>query len=430
MSLQLENIRTEVGDFSLKNISLQMETGECLVIVGPSGCGKTMLLDTIAGFHHPRAGRIILNRADITRARPEHRNLGYVPQNLALFPRLSVMENILFGARARKMPQEQARAKAMQLAELLGIEHLLERRTPVTLSGGEKQRVALARALLVEPRALLLDEPLSALDGGSRRQLVRYLRQVFDVFGVTVVYVTHDLQEAFLLADKVGVMQDGRLEQVGSREEVCYRPASLGVGRMFAGNNIFAGQVVELRPGAWARVRADEGAIWELPWREDLREGQPVMFGISPQDIVIVREDRPLPPHLQANVFAARVADVIDGYDDCWAFLEIEPDGERVEVKLPTYVLRDLAVTVNSHIRICFKKDCLWVLPRGEEAYDLYPGKARAPNVADGLGREEDNESTARQARREGTLGRGRLDRGCRLDRRWRMLQFLRWKKP
>lgn len=366
VSLCLKNVHMEVRGFRLQNISLEVAEGKCLVVVGPSGAGKTLLLDTIAGLYLPKEGSITLAGQDITRALPEERNLGYLPQNLALFPRLSVMENILFGARARKIPPARAQTKVQELAELLGIEHLLARDSPATLSGGEKQRVALARALLVEPAVLLLDEPLSALDSVTKRQLILYLRQVFASLRLTVVYVTHDLQEAFLLADTLGVMRGGRLEQVGPREEICYRPATLGVARMFTGSNFFSGRLVEVRPGAALLAKTRGGALWELPWREGLGVGDEVVFGISPRDVMIIRAGRPLRPSVQANLFAARVIDILDGYSSCLVFLEVEPTGERAELELPGYLVRDLNLRTGSLIEVSFKKDCLWVLPARE----------------------------------------------------------------
>lgn len=361
--LSLSGVEVEVQGFRIQDISFQVERGKCLVIVGPSGSGKTLLLDTIAGVHRVRKGSITLEGRDITRALPEERKLGYIPQNLALFPHLSVMDNILFGARARKLPLHQAQAKAKELAELLKIEHLLDRPSPVNLSGGEKQRVALARALLVEPSVILLDEPFSALDSFIRRKLVLYLKEVFNTLQTTVIHVTHDLQEAFLLADILGVMLEGKLQQVGTREEVYYRPATLGVARLFAGRNLFTGLIIDSNPGVSFLAKTSRGFVCELPWRDNIAKGQRVVFGISPREVVIIRQGRPLRPKVQANVFAARVTNIFDSYGSYLVFLTLEGSGETVELEIPSYVFRDMGLSVGFTVEVSLKKDCLWVLP-------------------------------------------------------------------
>lgn len=364
MSLTLSGVCVEVQGFRLKDISFQVEKGKCLVIVGPSGAGKTLLLDTIAGVYTPKKGSILLAGRDITRARPEERNVGYLPQNLALFPHLSVLENILFGARARKIPLEKAQAKVKELAELLRIEHLLDRPSPLTLSGGEKQRVALARALLVEPSVILLDEPFSALDNFIKRELIVYLKEVFSTFKNTVIHVTHDLQEAFLISDILGVMLEGKLEQLGLREEICYRPATLGVARLFAGSNIFRGHIVEIKPNLMV-AKTHRGLILELPFNKDFKLGQKVVFGISPREIMIIRPGRPLRPKVQANVLSARVDKILDSYGSYLVFLQLEGSGEKAELEIPTYVFQDLKLNPGAKVEVCFKKDYLWVLPEG-----------------------------------------------------------------
>ncbi|GFN22951.1 ABC transporter ATP-binding protein [Thermanaeromonas sp. C210] len=361
--LYLSGVEVQVPGFRLQDISFRVERGRCLVIVGPSGSGKTLLLDTICGVHAVKKGSIILEDRDITRARPEERKIGYLPQNLALFPHLSVMDNILFGARARKMPLDRARDRARKLAGLLQIEHLLERKSPLHLSGGEKQRVALARALLVEPSVILLDEPFSALDSFIRRKLVLYLREVFNKLGTTVIHVTHDLQEAFLLADHLGVMLGGKLHQVGTPEEVYYRPATLGVARLFAGRNVFRGLITDIEPGVSLVARTPRGFVCELPWREGLGAGQQVVFGLSPREVVIIREGKPLRPKVQANVFPARISSLFDGYGSYLVFLTLDGSGETVELEIPSYVFRDMGLAAGAEVQVSLKKDSLWVLP-------------------------------------------------------------------
>ncbi len=239
--LELRDVWKDLGEFSLRGVSLEVGDGEYFVVLGPSGAGKTVLLQVVAGILKPDRGRVLIGGVDVTDWPPERRNVGYVPQNYALFPHLTVFENIAFGLRVRGIPEREVRRRVREVAERLGISSLLDR-MPRTLSGGEAQRVALARALVVEPRILLLDEPLSAVDPSLRWELRRYLREVHEEFGTTTVHVTHDFVEAMALADRIAVLNKGIVEQVGTPEEVFYRPRSEFVARFTRSQNIFRGR--------------------------------------------------------------------------------------------------------------------------------------------------------------------------------------------
>jgi molybdate/tungstate transport system ATP-binding protein len=203
--LRVERLSIRLGEFDLRNISLEVREGEYFVLLGPTGTGKTVLVECIAGLHRPKSGRIFLNGRDITDLPPEERGIGYVPQDYALFPNLTAFENIAFGLRVRKFPEAMVRRKVQELAEWLGITYLLHR-LPLTLSGGEKQRVALARALAVEPKVLLLDEPLAAVDEQTRERLCRELKAIQRQTGATFVHVSHNFEETLAVADRIGVM--------------------------------------------------------------------------------------------------------------------------------------------------------------------------------------------------------------------------------
>jgi ABC-type Fe3+/spermidine/putrescine transport system ATPase subunit len=230
--LELNNIEIEYdkGAPILKDFDLAAEKGEFLSLLGPSGCGKTTTLRTIAGFIEPFKGRVRIGDKDYTRTPPHKRNIGLVFQSYALFPHLSVFENVAFGLRMRHAKRDMIKsqvAKALAMVDLAG----LESRLPSQLSGGQRQRVALARAVVIEPDLLLLDEPLSNLDAklrvGMRAELHRLQRQL----GITAIYVTHDQIEALSLSDRIVVMNKGRIEQIGKPEEIYYRPATPFVAR-------------------------------------------------------------------------------------------------------------------------------------------------------------------------------------------------------
>lgn len=238
--IKIENVSKDMGEFYLKNISLDIEKGEYLMILGPTGAGKTILLETIAGIYTPDNGSIYLNGRDITRLPPRRRNIGMVYQDFTLFPHLNVEKNIRFGLTYSTIPEKETGERVAMLTDLLDISHLLHR-YPGTLSGGEQQRVAIARALIIQPEVLLLDEPLSALDSETRGKLRDELRKIHSLTRTTVIHVTHSFNEAFLLGNKMAIMNKGEIIQFGEPGEVFRKPNSkftadfLGVGNLFRG---------------------------------------------------------------------------------------------------------------------------------------------------------------------------------------------------
>ena len=239
--IDVQGLVAHYGSFSLRNIDLRIETGQCFVLLGPSGAGKTLFLETVLGIKPPDSGRIFLDGRDISRTPPEARGFSYLPQDLALFPHLSVRRNIEFGLRIRHTPRAIVQERVSRIARLLAIEPLLDRRSLRGLSGGEKQRVALARALIVEPRVLFLDEPFSSLDPAIRRQLHVEFAEVRQRLGLTTVLVTHDQEEAALLADRLAVLIHGEIQQSGPPAEVFDQPANLATARFLVLENLFEG---------------------------------------------------------------------------------------------------------------------------------------------------------------------------------------------
>ena len=220
MSIEAAHIRKSYGEFeALKDVSLRIESGELVALLGPSGSGKTTLLRIIAGLEVPDSGTIRLNDEDATKATASQRHVGFVFQHYALFRHLTVFENIAFGLRLRprstRPSEEQIRRRVNELLQLIQLDWL-GNRFPNQLSGGQRQRVALARALAVEPRVLLLDEPFGALDAKVRKELRRWLRRLHDELHIASVFVTHDQEEALEVADRVAIMNHGRIEQVGT----------------------------------------------------------------------------------------------------------------------------------------------------------------------------------------------------------------------
>ncbi|WP_324716838.1 ABC transporter ATP-binding protein [Carboxydochorda subterranea] len=270
--LQLRDVAVAYrpGEWALQGISFEAERGELVSLLGPSGCGKTTTLRVMAGFIPVQRGYVTIGGRDYTNVPPNRRNIGLVFQSYALFPHLTVFENVAFGLRLRHLGAAEIGRRVGEALRMVGLEGL-DQRLPGQLSGGQQQRVALARAIVIRPQLLLLDEPLSNLDARLRVEMRGELRRVQRRLGVTMVYVTHDQSEAMALSDRVIVMRDGRIEQIGTPEEVYRRPGTLFVAQFMGFSNRFRAQVIGLEesqgvpgerlatvafPGGRMRVRA------------------------------------------------------------------------------------------------------------------------------------------------------------------------------
>jgi sulfate/thiosulfate transport system ATP-binding protein len=226
MRIDVQGVSKNFGDFiALRDVTLEVPEGSLTALLGPSGSGKSTLLRIIAGLESPDGGSVLIDGSDVTAARPQERGIGFVFQHYAAFAHMSVRENVAFGLRIRKRPAAEVRQRVDELLGLVGLTAWGGHR-PGQLSGGQRQRMALARALAIEPRVLLLDEPFGALDANVRAELRRWLRRLHDEQGVTTVLVTHDQEEAMEVADTLAVMNEGRVEQVGSPREVYDKPAT------------------------------------------------------------------------------------------------------------------------------------------------------------------------------------------------------------
>jgi len=315
-SVQVRDLWVDLKEFHLRQINLEIAAGEYFVILGPTGAGKTVFLETIAGLHQPHQGHILLNGADVTDVPPERRGIGFVYQDYALFPHLSVAGNIAFGLKLRRMGRKAVEERVAAISRLLSIDHLLHR-MPGTLSGGEQQRVALARALVVEPWLLLLDEPLSALDPETREGLQRELARLHQALGTTTIHVTHDFEEAVALGDRIGVVNEGRVVQVGSPEEIFRKPGSEFVARFVGVRNIFRG---EIHPGEDGyRVLSLDGV--KIAVVTDL-VGQ-MHASIRPEDIIISRE--PLRSSAR-NCFQGRIVNIANKGTVVYVTVRVPPD--------------------------------------------------------------------------------------------------------
>jgi ABC-type Fe3+/spermidine/putrescine transport system ATPase subunit len=362
--ISISGVRASFGSFRLENVSLDVREGEHFVLLGPSGAGKTLLVETVLGLRRYCEGQVVV-AGRVVRGEPvDSVPISYVPQDLAVFPHLSVRDNITFGGRARGMDRRRTSKKVEELSGLLNIASILDRRAPSTLSIGEKQRVALARALFIEPRVLFLDEPFSSLDYYIKRQLIEKLREIKDTLSVTVFQVTHDHEEAFMLADRIGVMFEGRIVQVGTPLELQRRPATLEVARFLLAQNIFDGEVVEADLGSdRAKTRVGE-LLFTSTASNGLSRGQKVSVVIRPEEIHVIRPDRPLGPKVQENLFTAHIESRIPIPAGYILVTHIEGLGGPVEIHLSSCAFDDLGLESRSTVPVSLKAESLWLIPR------------------------------------------------------------------
>ncbi|HEX2840079.1 sulfate ABC transporter ATP-binding protein [Hyphomicrobium sp.] len=285
MSIEVKNISKSFDTFkALNNVNLELPRGELIALLGPSGCGKTTLLRIIAGLEQADEGSIILSGEDASHKHVRERHVGFVFQHYALFRHMSVFENVAFGLRVKKKherPSEKdIRAKVRRLLELVQLDWLSDR-FPSQLSGGQRQRIALARALAVEPQVLLLDEPFGALDAKVRKELRRWLRRLHDELHISSVFVTHDQEEALEVADRIVLMNKGRIEQIGSPREIYNEPATSFAYGFIGTVNEFRGRV----EGDYVRVGND----LLRHGRTDLHDGAAVIAFARPHDTEILK---------------------------------------------------------------------------------------------------------------------------------------------
>ena len=311
--VQLVDLAKRFGAFeAVCGIDLDIPPGEFFSLLGPSGCGKTTTLRMIAGFERPSGGHIFLDGKDVSDTPPNRRNVNTVFQSYALFSHLTVAENVAFGLRFAKASREETRSRVGEALSLVRMQELRDRR-PHQLSGGQQQRVALARALILNPSVLLLDEPLGALDAKLRKALQIELKALQEQVGITFVYVTHDQEEALTMADRLAVMNEGRIEQVGSPREVYEEPASAYVADFLGVSNMLDAQVVGADSDGRCRVRIGDSELFAS--RGDTSARGPVKVVVRPERVRVeapgeTGENR-LPGIIERIVYAGAISQLV-----------------------------------------------------------------------------------------------------------------------
>jgi ABC-type Fe3+/spermidine/putrescine transport system ATPase subunit len=300
--IKINGLWAAAGKFMLKDINLEIKEGDYFMLVGPTGSGKTVLLETITGVRKIQQGTIQIGERVINTLEPEKREVSLVYQDCALFPHLSVAENIVFGLKVRRESHGRVRAELERISDILKVSHLLERK-PATLSGGERHKVALARSLIVRPRLLLLDEPLSALDPLNREGLQQELRLIHSRLGITVIHVTHDFEEAMTLGKHIAVIDQGEIRQAGTPEQVFRQPASELVARFIQMRNVFPGKLDYIKDGSG--IFQTEGIGMVVP-RNDNRVSHAC---IRPEEIAV--STKPFSESVR-NSYSGKITAIVD----------------------------------------------------------------------------------------------------------------------
>lgn len=355
MYLEIKNLSVDLGNFHLKNINLSIEEGEYIVLIGPTGSGKSVLLETIIGFYKEKEGIITLNNEVINDLLPEDREIGIVYQDHVLFPNMNVFDNIAYGLKRNKdLSEDEINLKVMEIAESMNITDILQRNVQ-TLSGGESQRTALARALIVEPKMILMDEPFSALDVSTQNKLTNLIKTLGKKYKTTFLHVSHNFNDIWNLADKVGVMKNGELHQIDTVSEVFTKPDNDFVADFVGVQNILQGTIEKAEPSSVKIKVNDELSLYSSDSdfcknHKHAHKGDDITVALRPENIIFSKGKF---ESSAKNQIKGKVIDIVEKGPVIWVSTEVNNIVFKGILTKSSY--ENLEIEINKEIYLVFK---------------------------------------------------------------------------
>jgi len=362
--IRIEGLTILLGAFNLTDLHIEIEEKGFHFLLGPTGSGKTLILESIMGLHKPQKGKIWISDREVQYLPPEKREISYVPQDLALFPHLKVKENIFYGIKAKNLEVQAYEEYVQALIQVMKIGHLLER-YPANLSGGEKKRVALLRALAPKPRLLLLDEPLSGLDPSIKVEIQQLLKTLHASFHPTILCVTHDFEDAYLLGDRITIIIDGKVEQVGRREDIFLRPKSKKVAQFLGLKNLFSGRITRQEEPLKRLILGVNSLQFSVPmslYQNKIELGKEIDLLIRPEEVLIIREGKPVKDSLRRNIFEGEILDIADRGRYHLVYFQTKEGKVLFEISIPNYAFRNLGLSIGKIIKVALREESLWVM--------------------------------------------------------------------
>ncbi len=363
--IRIEGLTIFLESFHLMDLHIEIEEGEFHFLLGPTGSGKTLILESIMGLHKPKKGKIRVGEKEVQGFPTEQREISYVPQDLALFPHLKVKENILYGIKAKNLDLQNYEEYVQALIQVMKIGHLLER-YPANLSGGEKKRVALLRALAPKPKLLLLDEPLSGLDPSIKVEVQQLLKTLHASFHPTVLCVTHDFEDAYFLGDKITIFIDGKVEQVGKRDDVFLKPRSKEVAQFLGLKNLYRAKVLGREEDPQRLILGINGLRFSIPeslHQDQIELSKEVDLFVRPEEVMIIREGKPVKDSLKRNIFEGEILDITNRGRYHVVNFQTRIGKIPFEISIPNYTFRNLNLSIGKMVKVALREESLWMMP-------------------------------------------------------------------
>ncbi len=348
--IKIHNLNFDVGKFQLRNVSLEILDNEYFVLLGPSGSGKTTLLKCILGIHKIVSGKIFVNEQEVTNLHTENRNIGFLPQNFLLFPNMNVFNNIAYGLKIKNKSKEFIISEIKKIVNDLKISHLLNRQI-FSLSGGETQKVALARAIITNPNLLLLDEPYSSIDENYKTDICFEIKDNLKKLNIPVIHITHNLDEAYALADRVGIIINGIINQVGFPKEVFNFPTNENVAKFLGIKNIFDGEIVEIFNNDIVLNFNNIKIVVNKNKDKNYIKNKKIKFCIKPESIKIIKPNEPVRDELKENIFDTKIVEINFYSDTCIMKIDLFND-KILTMKFPIYIFTRYNLSIGKKIKI------------------------------------------------------------------------------